>query len=162
MIEEADARAQILAAIPEPLTEMVPIESALGRFAARELVARVAIPGFDNSAMDGYAVRAADAVAGAALRVVGEQAAGRGLGLKLQAGEAIRIFTGAAMPDGADSVVMQEDTEREGELVRASMRFRKPGNLCGGVGEIFVRGSGWWHLEIACRRSGSGYWHRRG
>lgn len=148
MIEEAEARDQILAAVPPTVAEMVPVDAVLGRFAAQEVVARVAIPGFDNSAMDGYAVRAADAVAGARLRVVGEQPAGIGLELKLGSGEAIRIFTGAPMPDGADAVVMQEDTEREGEVVkvvegvseRGEFVRRRGGDLCEGQRILAVGG----------------------
>ena len=118
MIEEAQARSLILEAVRQAGSEQVPIDAALGRYAAREMLARVAIPGFDNSAMDGYAVRAAEAATGASLRVVGEQPAGRDIGLVLGEGEAIRIFTGAPMPAGADAVVMQEDVERAGEIAQ--------------------------------------------
>ncbi|MFT5108912.1 MAG: molybdopterin molybdotransferase, partial [Pseudoalteromonas tetraodonis] len=135
MIEEEDARAQILASVAETAVEAIPLDESLGRFVARDVIAQVAIPGFDNSAMDGYAVRAADAIAGAELRVVGEQPAGRALGLVLGKGEAIRIFTGAPMPQGADAVVMQEDAEREGEMVRIV-------EAAEGVGEfVRIRGS---------------------
>ena len=117
MIEEDDARSQILAAVPNPVAERVPVGDALGRYVVEDVMAGVALPGFDNSAMDGFAVRAADAVAGANLKVIGEQPAGPDLDLQLRAGEAIRIFTGAPMPAGADAVVMQEDTERDGDCV---------------------------------------------
>ncbi|MGI9243054.1 MAG: molybdopterin molybdotransferase MoeA [Verrucomicrobiales bacterium] len=129
MIEEAEARARILAAVPAPVSELIPLEIALGRYAGEEVVAGVAIPGFDNSAMDGYAVRAADATTGAELKVTGEQAAGSSLGLVLGAGEAIRIFTGAPMPEGADAVVMQEDTERGGDVVRITDAAAGPGEF---------------------------------
>ena len=72
---------------------------------------------FDNSAMDGYAVIASCCEPGARLRVVGEQPAGLNRGLALRHGEAIRIFTGAPMPEGADAVVMQEDVERIGDEI---------------------------------------------
>ena len=91
---------------------------AVGLYAARDVLATVALPGFDNSAMDGYAVRAEDAIRGARLQVAGTQAAGRDVGLRLQRGQCIRIFTGAPMPHGADAVVMQEDTRREGDEVQ--------------------------------------------
>ena len=118
MIEEQEARERILAAVPQAGSELVGIGAALDRYVADDLVARVALPGFDNSAMDGYAVRAVDAKVGAGLLVVAEQPAGENLGLTLGEGEAIRIFTGAPMPDGADAVVMQEDVERSGDVIR--------------------------------------------
>ena len=117
MIEEQVARERILQAVPEAVGEILPIAACLGRRSIASVSARVALPGFDNSAMDGYAVRAAEAVAGARLPVGGEQPAGRDLGIALGEGQAVRIFTGAPMPQGADAVVMQEDTEREGDSV---------------------------------------------
>ena len=139
MIEEEDARAQILAAVPSSAAEVVGIDEALGRYVSQDVVARVSIPGFDNSAMDGYAVRAVDAAEGACLNVVGEQPAGGDMGLVLGEGEAIRIFTGAPMPKGADAVVMQEDTEREGDVVKITDAAqpgefvrRRGGDLCEG------------------------------
>ena len=93
------------------------LEEALGRVLAEEVVAAEAVPGFDNSAMDGYAIRAAD-VAGAdagrpaSLRLVGESRAGHPAQATLAAGEAIAISTGAMVPEGADAVVRVEDTER--------------------------------------------------
>jgi len=129
MIEEAEARDRILAAVPAPVPEAVALEAALGRYSMEEILAGVAIPAFDNSAMDGYAVRAEDATAGAELRVTGEQPAGACAGLVLGFGEAIRIFTGAPMPEGADAVVMQEDTERDGNLVRVIEAVAEPGEF---------------------------------
>ncbi len=75
------------------------------------------LPAFDNSAMDGYAVQAESCRAGTRLRVIGEQPAGADRGLTMGAGEAIRIFTGAPLPVGADAVVMQEDVTREAETI---------------------------------------------
>lgn len=102
--------------------ERLPLGDAQGRFLAEALWARRDDPPFDNSAMDGYAVRAAD-VEGASdaapcqLKVIGESRAGEPSERGLGAGEAIRIFTGAMVPEGADAVVMQENTAREGETV---------------------------------------------
>ncbi len=76
-------------------------------------------PAFDNSAMDGYAVQADSCRTGAKLRVVGEQPAGADRGLTIGAGEAIRIFTGAPLPAGADAVIMQEDVTREDDTIVA-------------------------------------------
>lgn len=117
MIREEEALAKILAVTePLPLADAI-LANALGRFAGEDLTARVAQPAFDNSSMDGYAVIASSAVESARLKIVGEQAAGVDRGLTVQPGEAIRIFTGAPMPLRADAVVMQEDTERENDVV---------------------------------------------
>ncbi len=114
-VEEALSR---LFALVEPLgAEEVPVERAAGRVLARDAVAGRDQPPFPASAMDGYAVAAAEAAPGARFRVVGEAAAGRRFAGRVGPGEAVRIFTGAPLPDGADRVVIQEDTAREGETV---------------------------------------------
>src|SRR5207253_11430512 len=89
----------------------------------QDYAARIALPVFDNSAMDGYAVIASDCRAGARLRLVGEQPAGADRRLRLGKGETVRVFTGAPIPAGADAVVMQEDVDREGNelLVKTSV-----------------------------------------
>jgi len=117
MIDEFEARRRVLEATPRGAGERVPLASARGCFAAEAVIGRVDLPGFDNSAMDGYAVKAAQAAAGACLKVSGEQSAGRDMALQLGDGEAIRIFTGAPVPTGADAVVMQEDVERNGDEI---------------------------------------------
>jgi molybdopterin molybdotransferase len=118
MISEEEARESILRTI-RPLREReAPLRIALDSFAAHDYVARVSLPVFDNSAMDGYAVIAADCRVGVGLRVAGEQPAGINRQLQLHAGEAIRIFTGAPIPAGADAVVMQEDVDRQGDVIR--------------------------------------------
>lgn len=90
--------------------ERIALSQCLGRVLADDVVSQLALPGFDNAAMDGFAVRAADAVAaGAGLLIVGEQFAGASLSLHVDAGQSIRITTGAPMPTGADAVVMKED-----------------------------------------------------
>ena len=117
MISEEQSRAKILSAVaPLPATE-VSLGDALDRFAAADLFATTPLPAFDNSAMDGYAVVAKSAGKNAPLKIVGEQPAGISKDLSLSTGEAVRIFTGAPMPTGADAVVMQEETKREGEFV---------------------------------------------
>lgn len=140
MLEEAEARSRILAATTPAAAEFVSLDEALGAFAAQDLLATVALPGFDNSQMDGYAVRAKDAFEGARLTVVGEQAAGPRKSYHVGVSEAVRIFTGAPMPEGADAVVMQEDTEvfskgririREGVEPGEFIR-RKGSDLCVG------------------------------
>jgi molybdopterin molybdotransferase len=117
VIREEEAREKILSAVaPLPATE-VSLGDAFDRFAATDLFATIPLPPFDNSAMDGYAVVAKSAGQNARLKIVGEQPAGVSKNLALSAGEAVRIFTGAPMPTGADAVVMQEETQREGDFV---------------------------------------------
>lgn len=96
-------------------SEQVPLSGASGRYAAESIVAPRSIPGHDNAAVDGYAFASADydAVNGSAFLVVGEVAAGHPCEGQLSAGSAVRIFTGAVMPEGLDSVAMQEDVQIE-------------------------------------------------
>jgi molybdopterin molybdotransferase len=100
-------------------TETVPLHAAMGRVLAVALVAPMALPPFDNSAVDGYAVRHADLreEEESRLRVVGRVTAGHTAERALAPGEASRIFTGAPMPAGADTVFMQEDVRVEGDAV---------------------------------------------
>jgi len=109
MISEEDAYEKVLNDVGPLPGRIVSLTDALNCFLAHDYVAPNALPNFDNSAMDGYAVRAGDCRAGARLRVIGEQPAGLDRGLKLSPGAAIRIFTGAPVPNGADAIVMQED-----------------------------------------------------
>lgn len=111
VLSVAQAIAHILAGV-EPLGgEIVPLHEAAGRILADDVRATLTQPPFDASAMDGYAVRRADvATLPANLTVVGEAAAGRGFAGKVEPGEAVRIFTGAPVPEGADAVVIQENT----------------------------------------------------
>jgi len=90
-----------------------------GRIAAQDAHAPIALPSFDNSAMDGYAVRHADLAreGDKALHLVGEQFAGRALGLRVAPGQCIRITTGAPMPEGADTVVVREVVQVEGDRI---------------------------------------------
>ena len=112
MISEQEARQRILENVSPLAERTVPLASALHCFAAQEYRARLPLPVFDNSAMDGYAVVANSAKKGARLRVTGEQPAGRDRKLRVCPGETVRIFTGAPIPGGADSVIMQEDVTR--------------------------------------------------
>jgi molybdopterin molybdotransferase len=117
MTSEEDALAAVLARVSTLPGRKLPLLESLGRFAAQDAFALWPLPAFDNSAMDGYAVQADSCRAGTKLRVVGEQPAGADSGLTIGAGEAIRIFTGAPLPAGADAVIMQEDVTREAETV---------------------------------------------
>src|ERR1700731_3545059 len=115
MITETSARAKVLETVRPLPARNLSILQALDHFAAEDYFARLPLPMFDNSAMDGYAVVARDCKSGSRLRVVGEQPAGLDRQLRISKGNAIRIFTGAPMPAGADAVVMQEDVTRNGD-----------------------------------------------
>jgi molybdopterin molybdotransferase len=118
LISVADALDRVLARAQALPLEDVPLEDANGRVLARDLTARRTQPPADVSAMDGYAVRAADiAHAPVGLRVIGEVAAGRPFAAVVGPGEAARIFTGGVIPTGADTVVVQELTTREADRV---------------------------------------------
>jgi molybdopterin molybdotransferase len=106
-----DAQARLFAITPPVSVEAVPIAAAAGRWMATDVVARRTQPAADLSAMDGYAIRFADMPG--PWRVVGESAAGRPFGGSVGRGEAARIFTGAALPTGADTVLIQEEAARE-------------------------------------------------
>src|SRR4029453_7409643 len=104
---------------PVPEFERVPLHGARGRVVAHDLKAPVDLPPFDNSAVDGYAVRHADLRLDGetTLAIAGRLTAGARSQLMLKPRQAIRIFTGAAMPNGADTVFMQEDVTVSGEQV---------------------------------------------
>lgn len=113
-IEEAQSR---IFALKDPVeTELLPLTDAAGRWAAEDVVALRTQPARDLSAMDGYAVRFADG--GGPWQVIGESAAGRRFAGSVGAGEAVRIFTGAVVPEGADTVIIQENVARDGDIVR--------------------------------------------
>lgn len=118
MLTVEEALAQILARAKPLPAERVDARLALGRVLAEPVVSRREIPPWPNSSMDGYAIRAADTrVAPVVLKVVGRIAAGVLPSRTLGSGEAMRIFTGAPVPDGADAVIPQEDVEAEGDRV---------------------------------------------
>jgi molybdopterin molybdotransferase len=130
LISVAEALDHVLAhAAPLPAEE-VPLEAAAGRVLAYDLKARRTQPPADVSAMDGYAVRAADVgAAPARLKVIGEVPAGRPFSVEIGAGEAARIFTGGFVPTGADTVVVQELTKRDGAWVEVQKATTKGRNV---------------------------------
>jgi molybdopterin molybdotransferase len=128
MITEEEALSQIVQAIQPLPARRILLSDALDYFAADDYVARLPLPNFDNSAMDGYAVVASACTHGTRLRVVGEQPAGVDRQLRVSRGEAARIFTGAPIPAGADAVVMQEDTSRIGEEIVVNVQVH-PGDF---------------------------------
>jgi molybdopterin molybdotransferase len=131
MMTVEEALTRVIASGAPPLDEeMVALEQAYGRVLVRDLKALRTQPPFPNSAMDGYALRAADtATAPTTLTVIGESAAGRAFEGDVGPGEAVRIFTGAPMPAGADSIVIQEDVEREDKRIRLSVAAPPGDNL---------------------------------
>ena len=117
MISEKEARKKVLEKIQVRPSRSVLLSQSLSCFAAEDYFSSLPLPNFDNSAMDGYAVVASSCGLGTRLRVIGEQPAALDRQLRVSAGEAVRIFTGAPMPAGADAVVMQEDVTREGSQI---------------------------------------------
>ncbi len=114
MISENEALERVLAAMAPLKAGSEPLFDSLDHFAAEDVRATVPIPAFDLSAMDGYALLASESATQRPLRVTGEQPAGLDRRLQVSPGCAVRIFTGAPMPAGADAVIMQEDVRREG------------------------------------------------
>ena len=120
-----------------------------GRVLAEDVAAPIALQPFDNSAMDGYACRHADlgADADTTLHLVGEQFAGRALGLQVSAGECVRITTGAPMPAGADTVVIRENARVDGQRItlaagtRAGANVRRAGEDCIAGDPVLARGT---------------------
>lgn len=146
LISAAEALARVLASVAAPVeAESVAIDAAAGRTLAADLAAARTQPPFAASAMDGYAVRAADLeTVPAKLRVVGRSVAGRRHPGPVAAGEAVRIFTGAPMPDGADAIVIQEDTNLGADEVEvreraAPGRFVRPAGLDFREGDVLLR-----------------------
>ncbi|XKH35632.1 gephyrin-like molybdotransferase Glp [Azospirillum doebereinerae] len=175
MISVAEARARILAGFAALPAETVALPDALGRVLAEPVTARLTQPPFDAAAMDGWAVRAAD-IAGAtsdrpvALRRIGESAAGHAFSGSVGVGEAVRIFTGAPVPTGADAVVMQEDCSADdasvliGRAVVAG-RFVRPAGFDFPQGrELLPKGRRLTARDIALAAGGNVPWlsvHRR-
>lgn len=120
LLSVAEALARVLATATMLPTEMVPLHLARGRTLTEDLTAMRTQPPVDMSAMDGYAVRAADLAGGVPLRLVGQSAAGLRYGAVLQPGETVRIFTGAPVPLGADTILIQEDAIVDGDRIRAT------------------------------------------
>ncbi|MFS8063559.1 MAG: molybdopterin molybdotransferase MoeA, partial [Luteimonas sp.] len=126
LFEEARAIVARIAGTRSLPHERLALPRAHGRVLAQDVVASMALPPFDNSAMDGYAVRHCDlaGVAETGLRLVGEQFAGRVVDLPVSEGECVRITTGAPLPPGADTVVIKEDCRIEGSQVFVPSRIR--------------------------------------
>ena len=142
LLPVADAIARIVAGVEPAAGEMVGLDVAHGRTLAGPLLARRTQPPFAASVMDGYAVRAADVKPGGALLVTGISAAGHGTRTTLGPECAIRIFTGAPMPEGADAVLIQENAEQDdldSRIIRATATVR-PGQFVRPAGLDFREG----------------------
>jgi molybdopterin molybdotransferase len=120
MISVDEARARILAGLHPMPAEIVALANAWHRVTAEPVVARLTQPPADVSAMDGYALRAADGGLHASLRVIGAAPAGHPFDGAVGPGEIVRLFTGSVVPKGADAILLQEDAERTGETVVVS------------------------------------------
>jgi molybdopterin molybdotransferase len=146
MISVEEAKERLLAPLKPLGAEQVSLAEACGRVLAEDVVARRTQPPFAVSAMDGYAVRAADvARVPAELEVIGSVPAGQNFAGVVGPGKAVRIFTGAPVPDGADAIVIQEDTERRGDLVvvregAPKGRYVRPAGLDFREGAIGLKG----------------------
>ena len=148
MLELEDALTQILAVVPPPVAEEISISQAHGRVLTNEVVSQVNVPPFDNSAMDGYAVRSADVASAKPdspihLGLSGRVAAGEVFTGEVGPGSCVRLFTGSPLPQRADAVVMQEDTrdlsESSGEVL--FLEPAKPGENVRRCGEDVTVGT---------------------
>jgi molybdopterin molybdotransferase len=139
MISVEEARGRILGAVSPVGHETVGLAEAWNRVLATDLRARLTQPPADMSAMDGYAVRAADAAEGAKLRIVGAAPAGRPFDSVLKWGEAVRLFTGSVIPAGADAVLLQENARQEGDTVIVTVA-PNPGQHIRRQGQDFAAG----------------------
>ncbi len=139
------AKLKILKSVRTTGAENVAVRDGASRVLAKDLKTKRNQPPFAASAMDGYAVKAGDIVkVPAKLAVIGEAPAGRQFAGSLKTGQAVRIFTGAPVPRGADTVIMQENTSREGDLViikqtAAKANFIRPAGLDFKKGEVVLR-----------------------
>ncbi len=151
MLSVDEARARILAPLRATSIELVGLAEAWGRVLASPVVARLTQPPTNMSAMDGYAVRAGDCTAGSRLTVIGSAPAGHPFSGTLRGGEAVRLFTGSVVPNGADTILLQEDADCEGDTVEVRETC-SPGRHIRLRGQDFLAGD---TLLQAGRRLGS-------
>jgi molybdopterin molybdotransferase len=129
MITVADALAHLFSLTTKMPVEEIPLRAAHGRVMAQDVTAQRTQPPFAASSMDGYALRRAEVEPDAMFKVVGEAAAGHRYTGTLRAGQAVRIFTGAPVPEGADFVVIQEDVTRRGDLITLGHKIDGKDNI---------------------------------
>ncbi len=170
LISVAEARARILEGLRPTGGETVSLADASGRVTAEPVIARLTQPPADVSAMDGYAVRAADASLGASLRVIGQAPAGHPFAGSVGPGDAVRIFTGSIVPPGADAILLQEDASaadggvRVREAVTAGQHIRRQGQDFSAGDVLLPAGRRLTPRDIGLAASGNHPWlavHRR-
>ena len=147
MISVEAARTELFALVAALDVEYVPLRAAAGRVLAQDVHAARTQPPFAASSMDGYALRRAEVEPDAMFKVVGESAAGHRFDGALRAGQAVRIFTGAPIPAGADFVVIQEDVTRRGDLITLGLNIKDKDNIRPAGGD-FLKGQ---VLPAPCR-----------
>ncbi|HAT84881.1 MAG TPA: molybdopterin molybdenumtransferase MoeA, partial [Rhizobiales bacterium] len=142
LMKVEDALNRLLDGISNTKVQSVPLSEASGRILAQDMAATRNQPPFDASAMDGYAVKADNLKdLPVKLKVIGEVPAGHSFAGEMKDGEAVRIFTGAPVPAGADAILIQENTERDGDFVTAlepvsNGKFIRPAGLDFKEGEV--------------------------
>ena len=139
MISVTEARARILEGLAPTAAEIIPLMDGAGRVTAAPVIARLSHPPADVSAMDGYAVRSADASTGARLSLIGAAPAGHPFAGRLGAGEAVRLFTGSVVPAGADSILIQENATLSDGVVTVN-EPTSPGRHIRPMGQDFRSG----------------------
>lgn len=144
MISVSQAQSILADYVPHLVRRSVKLEAALGRVCAEDVPAQITRPPVDASAMDGYAVRLEDVRnSGASLKVIGEIPAGSAFAERINAGEAVRIFTGSPLPDGADHIILQERAERYDDSIRIheasdTPQFVRPAGMDFFTGDIII------------------------
>jgi len=139
MISVEEARERILADLRPTPAEVVALADVWNRVTAADVIARLTQPPSDVSAMDGYALRAADGTLGARLTVIGAAPAGHPFAGSVGPGKIVRLFTGSVVPDGADAILLQEDATRDGDSVTVNEAVRQ-GRHIRRAGQDFARG----------------------
>jgi molybdopterin molybdotransferase len=139
MISVEEARQRVLDALHPTPAEIVALAEAWNRVTAEPVRARLTQPPADVSAMDGYALRAADGILGARLQVIGAAPAGHPFDGSVGAGQALRLFTGSVVPQGADAILLQEDATRDGDIVQVNEAVT-PGRHIRRAGQDFAKG----------------------
>lgn len=137
-----EALANMLAQLPTPTeTETLSLNQAANRVLAQDIISPINVPSFDNSAMDGYAIKLADLDQFSTFTIAGKAFAGKPFEGEIKAGECVRIMTGAMLPKGCDAVIMQEETEQAGENQIKFTNSIKLGQNIRRVGEDVAQGS---------------------
>ncbi|STY64300.1 Molybdopterin molybdenumtransferase [Mannheimia haemolytica] len=137
----SDALDNMLARLSTPkLVEQLPLNECANRVLAEDIFSPINVPNFDNSAMDGYAVRISDLAQNLTLNVAGKAFAGNPFNGEIKAGECVRIMTGALVPKGVDAVVMQEETTLNSDGSVTFNHIPKLGSNIRRIGKMLNRG----------------------